>query len=173
MKTARTKSSIYREARRAKTLKLREANLAVDETETKLKERVKALYIMIVEMFSPPRVVPHAVNAGMKLGWSLDIQAVDPFTGCKWDLSDPKQQKRVLRFLATKPYLLIFSLPCTMFSQLQKTTSLRARQVGTHNWRRITNYCDSVCCSPGCRYRPGATLCSSIPSRPTRGRSQP
>eukprot|EP00974_Lingulodinium_polyedra_P060454 5828879-Lingulodinium_polyedra.AAC.1 len=62
--------------------------------QSKLEEKIKALERMVSEMFSPPRVAPYAAEAGMQLGWPMDLQAIDPLAGCKWDLSDPKQQTR-------------------------------------------------------------------------------
>jgi len=40
----------------------------------------------VSEIFSPPRVVPHAQARGLRPGWSLDLNAADPTTGRIWDL---------------------------------------------------------------------------------------
>ena len=46
-----------------------------------LASKAAALDCMIGEIFSPPRVGPHAVKAGMNLGFSSDQTTVDPSTG--------------------------------------------------------------------------------------------
>ena len=64
---------------------------------------------MIGEIFSPPRIVPHATDAGMSMGWSIDIDATDPFTGRRWDLPQEKQQDQLIKIIQKhQPY---FSTP--------------------------------------------------------------
>ena len=48
----------------------------------------------ICELFSPARVTKAAAAAGLRGGWSLDLNHVDPITGCTWDLSTEKDQGR-------------------------------------------------------------------------------
>ena len=46
------------------------------------------------EVFSPPRLCDRARERGMKGGWSLDLSAVDPITGEKWDLRSNSKKKK-------------------------------------------------------------------------------
>ncbi len=87
---------------------------------------------MVAELFSPSRTVPHAAAAGFRRGWSMDINAMDPVTGRCWDLSDAVQQRRVLRMIrCEKPWHIMLSPPCTMFSSLQGLNPSR----GTREWQ--------------------------------------
>ncbi len=85
----------------------------------------------IAEVFSPPRVAQEAVmssydGARLTPGWSLDLTREDPMTGQPWDLGKKEVRQRVRGLVRdTKPFLLIGSPPCTMFSSLQ---SLSKRQ---------------------------------------------
>ena len=88
-------------------------------------EMFKQKGIDVAEVYSRPRIVQEAALRsydGTRLtpGWSLDLTMEDPSTGRAWDLSDPKVQARVKKLVVdTKPFLLIGSPPCTMFSSLQ------------------------------------------------------
>jgi len=50
----------------------------------------------ISEVFSRPRVVPHARRAGWRGGFSLDIAHVDEVTGQAWNLTIPKSSGAAL-----------------------------------------------------------------------------
>ena len=68
----------------------------------------------VAEVFSPPRVVPHAKRHGLEPGKSYDL-----VTG--WDLSDPAQVKQMWKQLKEdRPLLIVLSPPCTAFSPLQE-----------------------------------------------------
>ena len=43
--------------------------------------RNRAVACMTSEVFSPPRIVPRATRQGMEKGFSIDLDATDPFTG--------------------------------------------------------------------------------------------
>jgi hypothetical protein len=109
----------------------------MNQLQKELATKAQALDCMMTELFSPPRVVPHAVKVGMNMGWSLDLTTLDPFTGRKWDLADPKQQKRVLSMIGShKPYFVNLSPPCTKFSKLQNMNPRRFHSSGYAIWRR-------------------------------------
>ena len=75
----------------------------------------------VAELFSPPRTAERARQRGLKGGWSLDKEVVDPWTGKTWDLSGERAREAARSLLKkTKPKLLIVSPPCTMFSQMQR-----------------------------------------------------
>ena len=88
----------------------------------------------VAEVYSQPRIVQEAAMRtydGTKLipGWSLDLTLCDPSTGEPWDLADPKVQSRVKKLVVeTKPFLLIGSPPCTMFSSLQNLSKHKANK---------------------------------------------
>eukprot|EP00435_Cladocopium_sp_Y103_P018800 s2487_g4.t1 len=68
----------------------------------------------VSEVFSPPRVVPHALRHGLEAGKSYDL-----VTG--WDLSDPLQVKAMWKqLMEERPLLIVLSPPCTAFSPLQE-----------------------------------------------------
>ena len=72
------------------------------------------------ELFSPPRMTAAATAQGLKGGWSLDLEAVDPITGCMWDLSTERAQAKVWKLLRRdKPLVVGLSPQCTLFSSLQ------------------------------------------------------
>ena len=74
----------------------------------------------VCEAFSRPRTAARARERGMKGGWSLDLNFVDPYTGRKWDLSDDTDQRKCMNLVhKTRPKLLTVSCPCTLFSALQ------------------------------------------------------
>ena len=81
----------------------------------------RAVDCMISEIFSPPRIVPRAVREGMEKGFSIDVEATDPFIGRRWGLSQVSQQRQVMKLIAThKPYMVTLSPPCTMCSPLSE-----------------------------------------------------
>ena len=50
----------------------------------------------------------------------MDIAFEDPYTQRRWDLSCPKVQREVLRMVdEAKPYFIMLSPPCRLYSQLQ------------------------------------------------------
>ena len=79
----------------------------------------------ICEVYSPPRVVPHAERAGFGPGWSLDLTTKDP-QGRAWDFcrADCRAAARKL-VLEQRPLLLIGSPMCTWFSILQEFDQAR------------------------------------------------
>ena len=73
----------------------------------------------VVEVYSPPRVVPAAASRGLQASLSIDLD-----TG--YDLSQARVREEVRREIChRRPRLLISSPPCAKFSQLQ---NLRADQ---------------------------------------------
>ena len=71
------------------------------------------------EVFSPPRMATAAARLGVPSHFSMDITTCDD-EGRPWDLSNPEVQARATERLDTqKPYMLIASPPCTLFSILQ------------------------------------------------------
>ena len=74
----------------------------------------------VCELFSPPRDSAAASSRGLRGGWALDIECVDPITGCMWDLSESRAQNKVWRMLPRdKPLVVGLSPACTLFSSLQ------------------------------------------------------
>ena len=68
----------------------------------------------VSEVFSPPRIAPEAERQGLKAGSSFDL-----ITG--WDLSQPKDRKRMWQSLKEEdPMLIVLSPPCGPFSVLQE-----------------------------------------------------
>ena len=73
----------------------------------------------ISEIYSPPRVTELARAMGLQPGFSLDLTAKAP-DGRYWDFSRATDRMKAWRLIKSqKPYLLIGSPPCTMFSALQ------------------------------------------------------
>ena len=79
----------------------------------------------VSEVYSNPRIVQEAAirsygGLQLKPGWSLDLTLNDPMTGEPWDLSKAEVRQRVRKLvIETKPFMLIGSPPCTLFSTLQ------------------------------------------------------
>ena len=48
----------------------------------------------VYALFSPPRVSAAASAEGLRGGWSLDLECVDPITGAVWDLTDRGLRER-------------------------------------------------------------------------------
>ena len=73
----------------------------------------------ISEIYSPPRVVPHANKRGFRGGWSLDLTTCDS-EGKPWDFSLARCRQAARQLVQdTRPLLLIGSPMCTWFSLLQ------------------------------------------------------
>ena len=86
----------------------------------------------ICEIYSPPRVVPHAVQAGFHQGWSLDFTTRDS-TGQAWDFSQAACRAAARKMvIEQRPLLLIGSPMCTWFSILQE---LRGSRKQTAAWQ--------------------------------------
>ena len=79
----------------------------------------------VSEVYSQPRIVQEAAlrtygGTTLKPGWSLDLTLSDPLTGRPWDFSKKEVRARVRGLVRdSKPFMLIGSPPCTMFSSLQ------------------------------------------------------
>ena len=87
-----------------------------------LREEKKALVrgIDVSEVYSQPRMTKMAESLGLKKGFALDLLTNDE-AGVPWDLSRPEVQQKALTLLEeTKPWLLVVSPPCTVFSPLQR-----------------------------------------------------
>jgi len=68
----------------------------------------------VMEVFSPPRLVPAAIQRGLRGHWSLDLD-----TG--WNLLCSTDQDRCCQLVEScRPGMLMLSPPCTMFSPLQR-----------------------------------------------------
>ena len=67
----------------------------------------------LTEVFSPPRVATAAQELGLVPGSSLDLK-----TG--WDFSRSQDRRKAIELIKTqRPYMIIGSPPCTLFSVLQ------------------------------------------------------
>ena len=85
----------------------------------------------ISEIYSPPRVVPHAEKAGFGAGWSLDLTVNDE-DGEPWDFSRHECREKARQLIhKTRPLLLVGSPMCTWFSVLQ---NLNKKKMGTMKW---------------------------------------
>ena len=74
----------------------------------------------ICEVFSPTRISRAAERQGLKGGWSLDLSSVCPVIGRKWDCRKLEDRKWALKMIwRHKPWMVVVSPPCTLFSQLQ------------------------------------------------------
>ena len=73
----------------------------------------------IAEIYSPPRIVPHAERKGFAPGWSLDLTTTDE-SGMPWDFSRHECREKARRMIReTRPLLLVGSPMCTWFSIIQ------------------------------------------------------
>ena len=73
----------------------------------------------VAEVYSPPRMSKVARQLGYSEGFALDLMTNDE-EGRPWNLADKECQERALKLQEeTKPWMLIASPPCTMFSTLQ------------------------------------------------------
>lgn len=100
----------------------------------------------VCEAFSPPRVCARAHLHGLRGGWSLDREHVDPQSGRLWDLLEKKEQLRALgRLKKDMPRVLITCPPCTQFSVLQ---NLNPHARCSEDWKRaveMVNFAVSLC----------------------------
>ena len=73
----------------------------------------------IAEVYSPPRIVPIAANAGLGEGFSLDLD-----TG--WDFDKPSDRAKAKQMVTDRrPLLLVLSPMCTYFSSIQRLSQNR------------------------------------------------
>ena len=85
----------------------------------------------VSEVYSQPRVAQEAAlktfgGTILRPGWSLDLTMDDPLTGQPWDLGKREVRARVRKLVAeSKPFMLIGSPPCTMFSTLQNLSKAK------------------------------------------------
>jgi hypothetical protein len=87
----------------------------------------------IAELYSPPRVTAALPKLGLVAGSTFDLKA-DKF-GVAWDFRRPRDRKRAWdRIRAERPFLVVGSPPCTMFSRLQ--LNLNAVKMGKAEWER-------------------------------------
>ena len=87
----------------------------------------------IAEVYSPPRVVPHAEKAGFMPGRSLYLTVNDE-DGQPHDFSRHECREKARRLIhKTKPLLLIGSPMCTWFSVLQ---NLNRKHMSEEEWNR-------------------------------------
>ena len=67
----------------------------------------------ISEIYSPPRIEPHAVKAGFPPGWSLDLTVNDEH-GQPWDFSKHECREKARQLIRkSRPMLLVGSPMCT------------------------------------------------------------
>ena len=86
----------------------------------------------ICEVYSPPRVVPHAERSGICPGWSLDLTTTNA-EGCPWDFSKASCRAEARKLVQEhRPLLLIGSPMCTWFSALQ---NLKKWRQDTAEWQ--------------------------------------
>ena len=80
-----------------------------------------------MEVFSPPRIWPHAERLGLRCGPSVDIE-----TG--FDLLTDLGREACMKLIYNlQPAVIMLSPPCTVFSQLQKTNEYRRRDYEAWN----------------------------------------
>ena len=88
----------------------------------------------VAEVYSQPRIVQEAAmrtygGTALKPGWSLDLTLNKPFTGKPWDLGKREVRARVRGLVReSKPFVLIGSPPCTMFSGLQNLSKAKRNE---------------------------------------------
>ena len=101
----------------------------LSERVRELEQVAKEMQIMgvdVAEIFSPPRVVAIASRYGLRPGFSLDLSVNDE-DGMPWDFSKKEQRHKAKSMvIEQKPWLLIGSPPCTMFSILQNLNKNRS-----------------------------------------------
>ena len=85
----------------------------------------------VSEVYSQPRIAQEAAlrtygKTVLKPGWSLDLTLDDPLTGQPWDFNKKEVRARVRKLVEeSKPFMLIGSPPCTMFSTLQNLSKAK------------------------------------------------
>ena len=79
----------------------------------------RGVHHAVTELYSPPIIVDMAHAMGFKGGYSLDLTNPSP-DGRAWDFSKASDRMRCWRLVKRdRPYLIIGSPPCTLFSALQ------------------------------------------------------
>jgi hypothetical protein len=87
----------------------------------------------VAELYSPPRVTAILPRLGLVAGSTFDLRADE--AGVTWDFTRPADRKRAWeRLRAEKPFLVIGSPPCTMFSRLQ--LNLNSAKIGRVEWEK-------------------------------------
>ena len=90
----------------------------------------------VAEIYSPPRIVPHAEKASFLPRWSLDLTIKDE-TSQPYDFNKHDCREKARRLIhKTKPLLLIGSPMCTWFSVLQ---NLNKKHMSKEDWQRAYN----------------------------------
>ena len=85
----------------------------------------------VAEVYSQPRITQEAAlrtygGTTLRPGWSLDLTLNDPLTGQPWDFNKKEVRARVRGLVRdSKPFMLIGSPPCTMFSTLQNLSKAK------------------------------------------------
>ena len=89
----------------------------------------------VAEVYSRPRMSAMAEKLGYTPGFALDIRTCDEQRR-PWDLSVPEVQQRALRLQEEqKPWLVVASPPCTIFSTLQRLNF--GRMTNDEIWDRL------------------------------------
>ena len=79
----------------------------------------------VAESYSPPRVANMARQMGLRAGCSLDLTTQD-IDGCAWDFNTLETRNRaVRRVLSDKPFLLIGSPLCIVYSTMNNINHAR------------------------------------------------
>jgi hypothetical protein len=89
----------------------------------------------VAELYSPPRVTAalprQKGSSGLVAGSTFDLQKDE--AGIAWDFTRPSDRKRAWeRIREERPFLVVGSPPCTMFSRLQ--LNLNAKKMGKAKW---------------------------------------
>ena len=85
------------------------------------------------EIYSSPRIAPHAVKAGFPPGWSLDLTVNDEH-GQPWDFSKHECSEKARQLIReSRPMLLVGSPMCTWFRVLQ---NLNKPRMDAADWKK-------------------------------------
>ena len=61
----------------------------------------------LCELFGPPRISSRARERGYRAGWCLDCNYADPVTGRRWNMTDSRDQDKIIRMIKQdKPLVL-------------------------------------------------------------------
>ena len=91
----------------------------------------------VAEAYSPPRVIARAARFGLAPGFAMDLLTSDE-AGKPWTFDDPEQSRKYkAKLWKDKPYLLIGSPMCTVFSIIQ---NLNFEKLGPVKWRKMWAY---------------------------------
>ena len=104
----------------------------------------------LCEMFSPARATKAARARGLRGGWSMDSQWVDPVTNRRWNLGDASEKvKAIRRIEVDKPAVIGLNPPCATFLSHQYQHPHHQQQQQHSNsepdpreWERGVNYVD-------------------------------